>query len=37
LFAVALLANADAALAARLDAFRARQTQAVLGMKLDDA
>ena len=37
LFAVALLANADPALAARLDAFRARQTQAVLGMKLDDA
>ncbi|THF64288.1 5-(carboxyamino)imidazole ribonucleotide mutase [Pseudothauera rhizosphaerae] len=35
LFAVALLANTDAALASRLDAFRARQTQAVLDMKLD--
>ncbi len=37
LFAVALLANGDADLAARLEAFRARQTQAVLDMKLDDA
>jgi 5-(carboxyamino)imidazole ribonucleotide mutase len=36
LFAVALLANDDAALAARLDAFRAAQTQAVLDMTLDD-
>ncbi|MBN8498515.1 5-(carboxyamino)imidazole ribonucleotide mutase [Accumulibacter sp.] len=35
LFAVALLANEDAALADRLEAFRARQTQAVLDMKLD--
>ena len=35
LFAVALLANHDAALARRLEAFRARQTQAVLDMKLD--
>ena len=35
LFAVALLANEDAALAARLEAFRARQTQTVLDMKLD--
>ena len=35
LFAVALLANHDAALAERLEAFRARQTQAVLDMKLD--
>lgn len=35
LFAVALLANEDAALADRLAAFRARQTQAVLDMKLD--
>lgn len=34
LFAVALLANADAALAARLEAFRARQTQTVLAMEL---
>jgi 5-(carboxyamino)imidazole ribonucleotide mutase len=33
---VALLANDDPALAARLDAFRARQTQAVLDMRLDD-
>jgi len=37
LFAVALLANDDPALAARLDAFRARQAQAVLDMRLDDA
>lgn len=35
LFAVALLANEDAALADKLTAFRARQTQAVLDMKLD--
>jgi 5-(carboxyamino)imidazole ribonucleotide mutase len=35
LFAIALLANEDAALAGKLDAFRARQTQAVLDMKLD--
>ncbi|NMG69102.1 5-(carboxyamino)imidazole ribonucleotide mutase [Parazoarcus communis] len=35
LFAVALLANDDAALADKLLAFRARQTQAVLDMKLD--
>ncbi len=35
LFAVALLANEDAALASRLADFRARQTQAVLDMKLD--
>jgi len=36
LFAVALLANADADLAARLESFRKRQTQAVLDMRLDD-
>jgi len=36
LFAVALLANEDAALAAKLDAFRASQTQAVLDMSLDE-
>ncbi|AWI81511.1 5-(carboxyamino)imidazole ribonucleotide mutase [Parazoarcus communis] len=35
LFAIALLANDDAALAEKLDAFRARQTQSVLDMKLD--
>lgn len=35
LFAVSLLANADAALAQALDAFRARQTQAVHDMRLD--
>ncbi|KON80630.1 5-(carboxyamino)imidazole ribonucleotide mutase [Azoarcus sp. PA01] len=35
LFAVALLANEDAALAEKLAAFRARQTQAVLDMTLD--
>ena len=35
LFAVALLANEDAALADRLADFRARQTQAVLDMTLD--
>jgi len=37
LFAVALLANEDAALAEKLSAFRARQTQAVLDMTLDQA
>ncbi|HJV26713.1 MAG TPA: 5-(carboxyamino)imidazole ribonucleotide mutase [Aromatoleum sp.] len=37
LFAVALLANQDAALAAKLEEFRARQTQAVLDMTLDEA
>jgi 5-(carboxyamino)imidazole ribonucleotide mutase len=36
LFAIALLAGEDAALARALDAFRARQTQTVLDMKLDD-
>jgi 5-(carboxyamino)imidazole ribonucleotide mutase len=36
LFAVALLANEDKRLALMLDAFRARQTQAVLDMTLDD-
>ena len=35
LFAVALLANEDAALAQKLADFRARQTQAVLDMTLD--
>jgi 5-(carboxyamino)imidazole ribonucleotide mutase len=35
LFAVALLANHDADLAARLDAFRARQTEAARAMTLD--
>ncbi|WP_374263597.1 5-(carboxyamino)imidazole ribonucleotide mutase [Zoogloea sp.] len=35
LFAVALLANTDAALADRLDAFRAEQTASVLAMNLD--
>ena len=35
LFAVALLAATDAALAARLDAFRAEQTATVLAMDLD--
>ena len=35
LLAVALLANDDAELAARLDAFRARQTEKVLAMKLE--
>ena len=34
LFAVAMLANEDAALRARLDAYRARQTQAARDMKL---
>jgi 5-(carboxyamino)imidazole ribonucleotide mutase len=36
LFAVALLANEDKRLALMLDAFRARQTQSVLDMTLDD-
>ena len=36
LFAVALLANRDADLAARLDAFRARQTEVARAMTLDD-
>ena len=36
LFAIALLANEDKRLALMLDAFRARQTQAVLDMTLDD-
>jgi 5-(carboxyamino)imidazole ribonucleotide mutase len=35
LFAVALLAGEDAALARALEAFRSRQTQSVLDMKLD--
>ncbi|HNI82904.1 MAG TPA: 5-(carboxyamino)imidazole ribonucleotide mutase [Rhodocyclaceae bacterium] len=35
LFAVALLAGGDAALAARLEAFRAEQTASVLAMTLD--
>lgn len=35
LFAIALLAGEDVALARALDAFRARQTQTVLDMKLD--
>ncbi|MCB1914349.1 MAG: 5-(carboxyamino)imidazole ribonucleotide mutase [Rhodocyclaceae bacterium] len=35
LFAVALLANQDATLAARLDDFRARQRDAVMNMSLD--
>jgi len=35
LFAVALLANHDAALAAQLDAFRARQTEAARAMTLE--
>jgi 5-(carboxyamino)imidazole ribonucleotide mutase len=37
LFAVALLANEDAALRARLDAFRARQTEAARQMTLPPA
>ncbi|MDO6387806.1 MULTISPECIES: 5-(carboxyamino)imidazole ribonucleotide mutase [unclassified Uliginosibacterium] len=36
LFAVAMLANENPQIAAQLDAFRARQTQSVLDMKLDD-
>ena len=35
LFAVSLLANEDAALADKLEAFRARQAQTVLDMKLE--
>ena len=35
LFAVAMLANEDAALRAELEAFRARQTETARGMKLD--
>ena len=34
LFAIALLANEDAALAQKLDAFRARQTEAARAMTL---
>ncbi|MBD5805105.1 N5-carboxyaminoimidazole ribonucleotide mutase [Azoarcus sp. Aa7] len=37
LFAVALLANEDAALAKKLEEFRTRQTQTVLDMTLDEA
>ena len=37
LFAVALLANEDAALRGRLEAFRARQTEAARGMTLPPA
>ena len=37
LFVVAMLANEDAALRAKLDAFRARQTEAARAMKLDSA
>ncbi|MCJ0765867.1 5-(carboxyamino)imidazole ribonucleotide mutase [Variovorax terrae] len=37
LFAVALLANQDAALRAQLDAFRARQTETARGMTLPPA
>lgn len=37
LFAVAMLANDDAALRERLDAFRSRQTDAARAMKLDGA
>ena len=36
LFAVAMLANEDSRLALMLDAFRARQTQSVLDMTLDE-
>ncbi|MFV5215058.1 5-(carboxyamino)imidazole ribonucleotide mutase [Azonexus caeni] len=36
LFAVAMLANGDAALNAKLQAFRAAQTEKVLGMKLPE-
>ncbi|MCC4115882.1 5-(carboxyamino)imidazole ribonucleotide mutase [Aromatoleum toluclasticum] len=36
LFAVALLANEDAALARKLEEFRTRQTQTVLDMTLDE-
>jgi len=37
LFAVAMLANADPALRAKLDAYRARQTEVARAMKLDPA
>ncbi len=37
LFAVAMLANEDPALRARLDAYRARQTEAARAMRLDPA
>ncbi len=37
LFAVAMLANEDAQIAALLEAFRERQTQSVLDMKLEDS
>ena len=37
LFAVAMLANADPALQALLDAYRVRQTEAARAMKLDGA
>jgi 5-(carboxyamino)imidazole ribonucleotide mutase len=37
LFAVAMLANDDPALRARLDAYRARQTEAARAMRLDPA
>jgi len=37
LFAVAMLANDDPALRAKLDAYRARQTEAARAMKLDPA
>jgi 5-(carboxyamino)imidazole ribonucleotide mutase len=36
LFAVAMLANEDAQIATLLEAFRERQTQSVLDMKLED-
>ncbi len=36
LFAVAMLANKNSRLALMLDAFRAKQTQSVLDMKLDE-
>jgi 5-(carboxyamino)imidazole ribonucleotide mutase len=36
LFAVAMLANEDSRLRIMLDAFRAKQTQSVLDMKLDE-
>jgi 5-(carboxyamino)imidazole ribonucleotide mutase len=35
LFVVAMLANEDLALRARLDAYRTRQTEAARSMKLD--
>jgi 5-(carboxyamino)imidazole ribonucleotide mutase len=37
LFAIAMLANDDPALRARLDAYRARQTEAARSMRLDPA